>query len=286
MTTIINGKELAKQLTQQHKERVAQIKSQGASVKLVVITVGQDPASKVYVGQKEKKAVNLGMEFEWVRLDEEISQEELHQVIQTYNQASDCHALLVQLPLPDHLNPNLVAEQIAPHKDVDGLHPYNLGQLARNQAQLIPCTPKGIMYLLDQYDIDLTGRQALIIGRSQIVGTPLSLLMTQADATVTLAHSKTQNLEDLAGQADIIVSAVGKPNVIPAAAVKDGAVLIDVGINRQADGKLVGDFDYESMSDKASAITPVPGGVGPMTVAMLMEQTIACAIQQQNLELD
>lgn len=284
MTKILSGRERAKELLGQYKTRVSDLKSKGVTPKLVVISVGDDPASKVYVGQKEKQSQSIGFDFEWIKLDQEIEETELAGLIETLNGDVKVHGMILQLPLPDHLNEKALLNLISPEKDVDGFHPVNMGKLMANQADLVACTPKGIMDLLLANQIDLEGKHVVIVGRSLIVGLPLHLLFTHANATVTVCHSKTPDLAAYTRQADILVSAVGRPQLIQAHMVKEGAVIVDVGINRLESGKLVGDVDFEGVKDKVSAITPVPGGVGPMTVAMLLGQTLERAINQINHE--
>ena len=245
--------------------------------------MGDDAASKVYVGQKQKRALSLGMEFQWITLSTDVPQEHLHQVILSLNEDTSVSGIIVQLPLPEHLDEQLVTEMISPEKDVDGFHPYNIGHIVEGHNELVPCTPKGIMYLLDAYGIDVEGKNVVIVGRSQIVGMPLSILMTHAHATVTVCHTRTKAMRKHLKEADIVVVAAGKPGLVQREDIKEGAVIIDVGINRLDNGKLAGDVDYDSVEDKVSAITPVPGGVGPMTVAMLMQQTIECACRQNNI---
>ncbi|MBD3949528.1 bifunctional methylenetetrahydrofolate dehydrogenase/methenyltetrahydrofolate cyclohydrolase FolD [Tuanshanicoccus lijuaniae] len=287
MVEILSGLKRSKVLLAQYKQQVAQMKEQYHVVpKLVVITVGEDAASMVYVGQKEKKARAIGFDFEWLTLPETITQQELLSTIEQLNEDSRVNGMILQLPLPTHLQERLLLETIAPHKDVDGFHPINMGKLMANQATLLPCTPKGIMDLLAAHHIELSGKHVVIVGRSLIVGLPLQQLMTHANATVTICHSRTKDLASLTKQADIIVSAVGQPGLISKAMVKSGAVVIDVGINRQANGKLVGDVQYDEVSEIAAAITPVPGGVGPMTVAMLLQQTLQCTCEQHHINMD
>ncbi len=283
---IIDGRKRSKERMTQYKKAIELLQTMDVSPKLVVVTVGNDPASKVYVGQKQKRAQNLEMRFEWVVLEEDVTQEELVAEVEKRNEDPEVSGLIVQLPLPEHLDEQAIIQAIAPEKDVDGFHPYNIGQLVKNQAQLVPCTPKGIMDLLKANDIQIAGKQVVIIGRSQIVGLPLALMMTHANATVSVIHSQTPNPNALIEQADIIVTAAGNPDAIDEEAISEGAVIVDVSILRGEDGKLHGDVDVEKVQDKVAAITPVPGGVGPMTVAMLMEQTILCACHQNNIDPD
>lgn len=287
MTAIImDGKKLASELQEDYKKSVLKLKEKNITPKLVVITVGNDPASKVYVGQKQKKSLSVGMDFEWITMDESTSQEKLEEQIQALNEDDAVSGMIVQFPLPKHLDEKRVTEIISPQKDVDGFHPYNLGRLLINKSTLVPCTPRGIIRLLKAYNIEMEGKKAVVIGRSQIVGMPASVLLIHESATVTVTHSRTQDIAAHLQEADIIIAAVGRANFVTADQVKEGAVIIDVGINRLDNGKLAGDVEFEGVSKKAHAITPVPGGVGPMTVAMLLEQTIICACLQNNLEID
>ncbi|MBG9989241.1 bifunctional 5,10-methylenetetrahydrofolate dehydrogenase/5,10-methenyltetrahydrofolate cyclohydrolase [Aerococcaceae bacterium DSM 111176] len=281
---LLSGKERSKVLVDHFKEAIAKLNKYEVTPKLVVVTVGEDPASKVYVGQKQKRAQTIGMDFEWLVLPENTTQDKLLEEIQIRNEDPKVSGIIVQLPLPKHLDENQAIEAISPQKDVDGFHPYNLGRLVENNAELVPCTPKGIMDLLNYYNIEVSGKNVVIIGRSQIVGLPLALLMTHANATVSVLHTRTQNPAQYVQQADIIVTAAGNPNSINEDDIQPGTVVVDVSILRGEDGKLHGDVDFEAVIDKVKAITPVPGGVGPMTVAMLMEQTIQCACRQNNID--
>lgn len=284
MTTIINGKLRSQKLVADFTNVVARLAEVSVVPKLVVVTVGQDEASKVYVGQKQKTALKIGMSFDWLTLPESTTQAELSEQIRQLNEDDTVSGMIVQFPLPQHLSEKQVKEEILPSKDVDGFHPYNVGKLVANDATVVACTPKGIINLLSAYDIAPSGKNITIVGRSQIVGLPLSLLLTHLNGTVTVCHTRTADLKAHTRNADIIISAVGRAGTITADHLKDGAVVIDVGINRLPSGKLAGDVEYEEVFDKVSAITPVPGGVGPMTVAMLMEQTILCACIQNNLD--
>lgn len=283
MTTIIDGKLRSKELTAEYKTVVAKLAEVNVVPKLVVVTVGEDEASKVYVGQKQRKAIQIGMKFSWITLPEDIAQENLSELIDELNKDDEVSGMIVQFPLPKHLSEKQVKEEILPSKDVDGFHPYNVGKLVGNDAKVVACTPKGIVHLLNHYKINPEGKNVTIVGRSQIVGLPLSLLLTHLNATVTVCHTRTADLKAHTRRADIVISAVGRAGTITADHLKEGAVVIDVGINRLESGKLTGDVNYDEVFDKVSAITPVPGGVGPMTVAMLMEQTILCACLQHNL---
>lgn len=273
---IINGTELSAKIRQTIKQEVEEIKTQGKRPPLLsVILVGDNPASQSYVRGKEKACLSVGMENRTIRLDAGISQEELIQVVRNQNEDPDVDGILVQLPLPDHFDADPILDQISPDKDVDGLHPVNAGLLLAGRDGLVPCTPSGVMEMLKSIGLeDLSGLNAVVIGRSNLVGKPLSLLLQQKNATVTMAHSRTKDLAQICSQADILIAAVGKEKMITQEYIKEGAVVIDVGINRMANGKLCGDVDFDDVKDKVSAITPVPGGVGPMTVCMLLMNTL------------
>lgn len=272
--TIIDGKALAAKLQTALADKVAEVKEKTGLVPgLVVILVGEDPASQVYVRNKERSALAAGFKSDVVRLPESISENELLDLIDKYNQDENWHGILVQLPLPVHIDEEKVLLAIDPDKDVDGFHPTNMGKLWSGHAVMIPSTPAGIMEMFKEYQIDLEGKSALVIGRSNIVGKPMAQLLLDANATVTIAHSRTKNLPDLARQADILVVAIGRGHFVTKEFVKPGAVVIDVGMNRDENGKLIGDVKYDEVAELASHITPVPGGVGPMTITMLMEQT-------------
>ena len=276
---IMDGKETSKELKEEIKQ---QVKGLPSKPKLLVILVGDDPASKVYVASKEKASRNCGIDAQTVVLDGNVSQKEIIDCIEKANKDKSINAILVQLPLPDHINTKAVIEAIDPLKDVDGLTSLNQGKLFLGLNGIVPCTPKGIMHLFEKYNVDLTGKNAIVIGRSLLVGKPLSMLMLAKNATVTIAHSKTKNLKELCLGMDVIVSAVGKPKMITADMVKEGAIVIDVGINR-VHNTLVGDVDYLSVCDKCARITPVPGGVGPMTIACLLENVVECyKMQMEN----
>lgn len=280
MTTILDGKNLAKKITENIKKQVENLEKKP---KLAVVLVGNNPASEIYVRNKQKKAIELGFESVVLPLPEDISEENLLEHIYILNEDTSINAILVQLPLPKHLNKQRILEAIEPIKDVDGFTSYNFGRLALGyKPYAIPCTPKGIIRIIDEYNIKLEGKKVLVIGRSNIVGKPISLLLQARNATVTMAHSKTEELEKLILSSDIIVSAVGMPNIITQ--VPANSTIIDVGINRTADG-LKGDINFDTASKNAAYITPVPGGVGPMTIAMLMENTLELFKLQQNLIL-
>ncbi|MBN8554014.1 MAG: bifunctional methylenetetrahydrofolate dehydrogenase/methenyltetrahydrofolate cyclohydrolase FolD [Deltaproteobacteria bacterium] len=271
---LLDGNKSSKARLEKLKEKVsAAEKKSGKKPGLAVIRIGEDPASKIYVGKKVKTCSEIGFYSQELHHSEKISESELLKIIQSLNQNPKIHGILTQLPLPKHISEAAVIEAISPEKDVDGFHPINLGRLVAQQNGFVPCTPLGIMNLLVDNKIEIKGKRAVVIGRSRIVGRPISLLLDHAGATVTVVHSQTQNPNEMISSADILVVAVGKPHFVKADQIKKGAVVIDVGINRLADGKIVGDVDFESAKDKVSAITPVPGGVGPMTICTLLENT-------------
>ena len=277
---LIDGKALAAKMQGKLAEKTAQLKEEKGIVPgLVVILVGEDPASQVYVRNKERSALAAGFKSQVVRLAETTTEEELLALIETYNQDADWHGILVQLPLPDHIDEEKVLFAISPEKDVDGFHPTNMGKLWSGHAVMVPSTPAGIMEMFKEYQVDLTGKNAVVIGRSNIVGKPMAQLLMDAHATVTIAHSRTKNLAELARQADILVVAIGRGHFVTKDFVKEGAVVIDVGMNRDENGKLIGDVKFDEVVPVASLITPVPGGVGPMTITMLMEQTYEAALR-------
>lgn len=284
MAKTIDGKALAAKKQAALQEKVERLKAESGLVPgLVVILVGDDPASQVYVRNKERFAKKVGFLSETVRLSESISEEELIQVIEKYNKDERFHGILVQLPLPKHINDKRVILAIDPKKDVDGFHPMNTGHLWSGRPVMVPCTPAGIMELLREYEVALEGKTAVIIGRSNIVGKPMAQLLLEKNATVTLAHSRTRDLAKVTKQADILIVAIGQGHFVTADFVKEGAVVIDVGMNRDVDGRLIGDVDFEEVEPIASLITPVPGGVGPMTITMLMEQTYQSALRSVSL---
>lgn len=274
---LIDGKALAAKMQDELKNKVDALQAAGLIPGLAVILVGEDPASQIYVRNKARQATAIGLNSSVVRLPEDVSEEELLGLIEQYNQAEQWHGILVQLPLPAHISEEKVLLAIDPEKDVDGFHPMNMGLLWSGNPLMIPSTPAGIMEMFRAYDVDLAGKKAVVVGRSNIVGKPMAQLLMMADATVTIAHSRTQNLQELTKQADILVVAIGKDRFIKAADVKEGAVVIDVGMNRDEEGKLHGDVDFDVVKNVAGLITPVPGGVGPMTITMLMEQTVRAA---------
>lgn len=282
MTKIIDGKSISYFVKDKIREEVSYLKANSITVGLAVIIVGEDKASQLYVANKRKACENLGIMSETHYLPENTSQKELLELIDSLNKNKNINGILVQLPLPVHLDEKAVINAILPEKDVDAFHPVNVGKIMQGDYNFVPCTPAGIMEMLKYEDIDLTGKHCVIIGRSNIVGKPMAMLMLHKNATVTICHSKTENLKDICKQADILVVAIGKPNFINSDYVKPGAIVIDVGINR-VDGKFCGDVDFDDIVEKVSAITPVPGGVGPMTIAMLMKNTLTAAIKQNNL---
>ncbi len=282
MYRIIDGKVISTSVKERVKKEVEALKKNGITTGLAVIIVGEDPASKVYVANKKKACEALGIISQEYALPENTTQEELLALIDTLNKEKSINGILCQLPLPKHLDENAVINAVAPEKDVDAFHPTNVGKIMLGDYDFVPCTPAGIMEMLAFENIDITGKTCVVIGRSNIVGKPMSMLLLHKNGTVTVCHSKTENLKEVCRKADILVAAVGKPNFVKADMVKDGAVVIDVGINR-VDGKLVGDVDFESVKDKCSAITPVPGGVGPMTIAMLMQNTLTAAKKQNKV---
>ena len=278
MAVLLDGKELAKKIRQNLKIDVDNMKKRGILPKLAVIMVGEDSASKIYVRNKSKACGEIGIEFEEFILDANITMNELLNLIRTLNEKKDIHGILLQSPIPSHLDINKAFYEISPKKDVDGFHPINIGKLSLGQDCFVSCTPYGIIKILEEYKIPIEGKNCVILGRSNIVGKPLIQCMLNKNATVTVCHSKTQNLSEHTKNADILISAIGKPKFVKADMIKEGACIIDVGINRMEDGKLCGDVDFEEVEKKAGYITPVPGGVGPMTVAMLMNNVVKASI--------
>lgn len=280
MAILIDGKALAAKLQGELAEKTARLTEEtGVVPGLVVIIVGENPASQVYVRNKERSAIAAGFRSEVVRLPETIQQHELLELIEQYNQDPLWHGILVQLPLPKHIDDEAVLLAIDPTKDVDGFHPLNMGRLWAGNPVMVPSTPAGIMEMFKAYGIELEGKRAVVIGRSNIVGKPMAQLLLAKNATVTLTHSRTHHLAKIAKTADILVVAIGRAKFVTADFVKEGAVVIDVGMNRDEDGKLCGDVDFDAVSPIASHLTPVPGGVGPMTITMLMEQTYEAAVR-------
>ena len=283
MTVIIDGKELAKKVRQNLKIECEELKKKNIKSKLAVIMVGDDPASKVYVRNKSKACEDVGIEYEEFLLGSNISQKELIDLIKSLNENKTVNGILLQSPIPSKLDINEAFRTIAPEKDVDGFNPVNVGKLVLGQDTFVSCTPYGIIKMFEEYNIDLNGKNVVILGRSNIVGKPLIHCCLNKNATVTSCHSKTQNLAQKAKEADILISAIGKANFVTADMVKENAVVIDVGINRLENGKITGDVDFENVKEKASYITPVPGGVGPMTIAMLMNNVIKATKRQNNM---
>lgn len=274
MAQLIDGKRISAEIKEELKEEVAQLKDKGIVPCLAVIQVGKDPASSVYVNNKKKACAYIGIESLSYELEESISQEELLELIRELNQNEKVHGILVQLPLPAHIEADAVIQAITPKKDVDGFHPESVGNMCIGSEGFLSCTPAGIIQLLKRSHIEIEGKECVIVGRSNIVGKPMALLLLRENGTVTVAHSRTKDLKEITKRADILVAAIGKPKFITKDYVKEGAVVIDVGIHRNEENKLCGDVDFENVFDVASAITPVPGGVGPMTIAMLMNNCV------------
>lgn len=270
MAKIIDGKQISLDIKNELKEKVAKYKEQGVEITLAVVKVGNDPASAVYVRNKEKACEYVGINSKTLALPEETTEEELLNVVKKLNEDKNVNGILVQLPLPKHIDESKVLLTIDSTKDVDGFHPVNVGKMVIGEDTFLPCTPAGIIEMIKRTDIDIEGKECVVIGRSNIVGKPMAMLMLKENATVTIAHSRTKDLKEVTKRADIIVAAIGKAKFVTADYVKEGAVVIDVGMDRDENGKLCGDVDFESVSKVASAITPVPGGVGPMTVTMLL----------------
>lgn len=274
MAQLIDGKKISQEIKDELKEKVASLKAQGVEGALAVIQVGNDPASSVYVRNKKKACEYIGIRSESYELPEETSEEELLALIERLNADEKINGILCQLPVPAHMDENKLIRAISPEKDVDGFHTQNVGALVVGQSGFVSCTPAGVIQLLKRSGVEIAGKHCVVVGRSNIVGKPMALLMLQENATVTICHSRTADLQSMCRQADILIVAVGRPKMITAEYVKEGAVVIDVGIHRQEDGKLCGDVDFAQVEPKASAITPVPGGVGPMTIAMLMNNCV------------
>ncbi|MCK2157931.1 bifunctional methylenetetrahydrofolate dehydrogenase/methenyltetrahydrofolate cyclohydrolase FolD [Exiguobacterium sp. 17-1] len=276
MAVVIDGKQVAQSYRLKLKEEVARLKEQRIQPKLTVILIGEDPASQSYVRGKEKAAQEIGMDSDLIRLSEETKESELLHLIERLNADASVHGILVQLPLPKHIDESKVIFAISPEKDVDGFHPVSVGKMMIGEPTFLPCTPNGILHLVKEMNVPIAGRHVVVVGRSQIVGKPVGILFLNESATVTYCHSKTADLGAMTRQADILIVAVGVPKLITADMVKPDAVVIDVGVNR-VDGKLVGDVEFEAVKEVASMITPVPGGVGPMTITMLLHNTIEAA---------
>jgi len=277
MTQIIDGKKISAEIKDELKEKVAALKAEGKEITLAVIQVGNDPASTVYVGNKKKSCAYIGIRSLAYELPEDTTEEELLSLVEQLNQSRDVHGILVQLPLPKQINEDKIIKAIAPAKDVDGFHPQSVGALSIGQPGFVSCTPAGIIQLLKRSGIEIDGKECVIVGRSNIVGKPMALLLLRENGTVTVCHSHTKNLKDVCKRADILVAAIGKPKFFNHEYIKEGAVVIDVGIHRNENNKLCGDVDYEDVFPHVSAITPVPGGVGPMTIAMLMYNCVQAA---------
>lgn len=283
MSLIIDGKVVSADVRAKVKAETEQLKANGVNVCLAVVIVGDDSASRVYVNNKKKACAEVGFVSEEYALSAETTQEELINLIQELNNRADVNGILVQLPLPKHLDEKAIIETISPLKDVDAFHAVNVGKIMIGDYDILPCTPAGVMEMLAYYNIDVTGKNCVVIGRSNIVGKPMSMLLLHKNGTVTICHSKTQNLKEICQNADILVAAIGKAKFVKADMVKQNAVVIDVGMNRDENGKLCGDVDFVDVEPKASAITPVPGGVGPMTISMLMKNTLKVAKLQNNI---
>lgn len=277
MAQIIDGKKISSEIKDELKVKVAAMKEDGKEITLAVIQVGNDPASTVYVGNKKKSCEYIGIRSLAYELPEETSEEALLALIDELNVRLDVHGILVQLPLPKHMNEDKIIKAIAPAKDVDGFHPQSVGALSIGQSGFVSCTPAGIIQLLKRSDIEIDGKECVVVGRSNIVGKPMALLLLRENGTVTICHSHTKDLKEVCKRADILVAAIGKPKFFNHEYVKEGAVVIDVGIHRGENNKLCGDVDYEDVFPHVSAITPVPGGVGPMTIAMLMYNCVQAA---------
>ncbi|MGF7144016.1 methylenetetrahydrofolate dehydrogenase (NADP+)/methenyltetrahydrofolate cyclohydrolase [Anaerotaenia torta] len=274
MASVIDGKKISAEIKEELKVKVENLAQEGVSVTLAVIQVGKDPASSVYVGNKKKACEYIGIRSLSYELEESTSQEELLALVGRLNEDIQVNGILVQLPLPAHMDEDLVIQTISPQKDVDGFHPQNVGALSIGQKGFVSCTPAGVIQLLKRSGIEIQGKECVVLGRSNIVGKPMAMLMLRENATVTICHSRTVNLKEITKRADILIVAIGKPRFVTKDYVKEGAVVIDVGIHRDENNKLCGDVDYADVAEHASAITPVPGGVGPMTIAMLMNNCV------------
>lgn len=284
MAKIIDGKEVSAQVKEQVKEEAAQLKAAtGLQVGLAVVIVGNNPASRVYVNNKKKACEAVGFQSFEYALDENTTQEELLELVEVLNENPQVNGILVQLPLPKQIDEKAIINAISPDKDVDAFHPSNVGRIMIGSYAFLPCTPAGVMELIASTGVSVSGKNCVVIGRSNIVGKPMAMLLLHQNGTVTICHSRTQNLKEICARADILVAAVGKANFVTADMVKEGAVVIDVGMNRLDNGKLCGDVDFAAVEPKAGYITPVPGGVGPMTIAMLMRNTLTAAKQQNGL---
>lgn len=284
MAQIIDGKAVSKAVRQRVAAETEELKKKGITPGLAVILVGDDPASQVYVRNKERACEEVGFYSEKYTLPENTTQEELNALVDKLNSRKEISGILCQLPLPKHLDDKAVINRIDPKKDVDAFHPENVGAIMIGDYHFLPCTPAGVMELIHSTGVEITGKKAVVIGRSNIVGKPMAMLLLHENATVEITHSKTKNLADITRTADILVAAIGKAGFVTADMVKEGAVVIDVGMNRNAEGKLCGDVDFDEVSKKCSYITPVPGGVGPMTISMLMQNTLTAAKIQNSVE--
>ena len=284
MYKLIDGKVISKQIKDELKEKVAGLKADGVEICLAVIQVGNDPASSVYVGNKKKACEYIGIGSLSYELPEETTEEELLDLVKKLNDDDRVDGILVQLPLPKHLDDKVIINNIRPDKDVDAFHPVNVGKIMIGDYSFLPCTPAGVMELIKSTGTDIAGKECVVVGRSNIVGKPQAMLLLHNNGTVTICHSKTKDLKEVCQRADILVAAVGRPKMITADFIKEGAVVIDVGMDRDENGKLCGDVDFEDCKDKASYITPVPGGVGPMTIAMLMRNTLTAGKAHHGIE--
>lgn len=283
MAKLISGKEVSSKVKAEVREETAEFVKKGIKPGLAVVIVGNDPASRVYVNSKKKACEEVGFSSFEYALSEETTQEELLELVSKLNNDDSVDGILCQLPLPEQIDENAVINAIKPDKDVDAFHPFNVGKIMIGDFAFLPCTPAGVMELIDSTGVDISGKSCVVIGRSNIVGKPMSMLLLHRNGTVTICHSRTKNLAEICRNADILVAAVGKANFVTADMVKDGAIVIDVGMNRLENGKLCGDVDFENVEKKAGYITPVPGGVGPMTIAMLMKNTLTAAKMHNNL---
>ena len=283
MATVISGKEVSQKVKGEVREKALALKEKGIEVGLAVVIVGDNPASRVYVNSKKKACEEVGFNSYEYALPEETTQQELLDLVEVLNNDEKVNGILVQLPLPKQIDENAIINAISPDKDVDAFHPFNVGKIMIGEYAFLPCTPAGIMELIDSTGVDIAGKSCVVIGRSNIVGKPMSMLLLHRSGTVTVCHSKTKNLKEICQNADILVAAVGRPNFVTGDMVKEGAVVIDVGINRMEDGKLCGDVNFAEAEKKASYITPVPGGVGPRTIAMLMKNTLTAAMIKNNI---
>lgn len=283
MAVILDGKGLAEKIREGLKKEVEQLKSRGIKPGISVLLIGDNPASQVYVRNKKKAADEVGIISSVYNLEKDVSEEKVVNLLNELNRDTTVHGILIQLPLPSHLNEEKLISLIDPKKDVDGFHPENMGLLLKGTPRFEPCTPLGVIRILEHYNIRIEGKDAVVIGRSNIVGKPAAIMLMKRNATVTICHTRTQNLPEKVSRADILVVAAGKPEAIKGEWIKNGAVVIDVGINRLEDGKLCGDVDFESAKERAGYITPVPGGVGPMTIAMLLSNTVRAARLQGGL---